>query len=334
MSQGISWKEFEAIVAKLQSTFNKAGVVTRNEKILGKTSRRSRQIDVSIRTTVGTEEVLIVVECKKWNRKADVQAVEAFAGVKKDVGAQMGIMVSTAGFSKAAYQRATAEGISLYKYQDTQKENWPSGLETSALLEIWELTPTVACFILADGTEEPILTDEDLNFIPTGGKEPGRLASVLRKIWDSCRESDRREWSWMQDYDCTTTERPEIRKLRIGAESKFVRGIRKGRLHFEGLVSEAAGEAKVQAWKMVFDGEMVPWPKEKPLPPTETYSILLKSVFVKSQNVNAQTLQGLIYKGVFEITVTNKNVIRLPVKSPFALKLGSVLKAKPLKTRR
>lgn len=331
MSQGISWNEFEAIVARLQSTFNKAGVVTRNERILGKVSGRSRQIDVAIRTTVGTEDVLIVVECKKWNRKADVQAVEAFAGVKKDVGAHMGIMVSTTGFSKAAYQRASAEGITLYKYKDTQKENWPNGLETSALLEIWELTPTVACFILADGKEEPIVTDEELNFIDKGGGKPGGLASVLTKIWGSVRESDKREWSWMLDSDCTTTERPEIRKLRIGAVSKFVRGIRKGRLHFEGLVSETAGEAKVLGWKMVFDGEMVPWPKEKPLPPTETYSILLNSVFVKSQNVNAQTLQGLIYKGIFTITVTNKNVMKLPVKNPLSLRLGSALKAKPAK---
>jgi hypothetical protein len=31
-----------------------------------------------------------------------------------------------------------------------------------------------------------------------------------------------------------------------------------------------------------------PWPKEKPLLPTETYLMLLKSVFLKSQNVNVQ----------------------------------------------
>jgi hypothetical protein len=37
--------------------------------------------------------------------------VEAFAGVKKDVGAEMGIMVSTVGFSKAAYQRGVGENI-------------------------------------------------------------------------------------------------------------------------------------------------------------------------------------------------------------------------------
>jgi len=111
---------------------------------------------------VGTENVLIIVECKKLNRKVDVKAVESFIGVKKDVGAQMGIMVSSEGFSRSAYKRAKDENISLYRYQDTQKEDWPNGLETSALFEVWELTPLAACYVLADGTEEVITTDEDI----------------------------------------------------------------------------------------------------------------------------------------------------------------------------
>jgi hypothetical protein len=33
MASGISWKEFEAIIYRLQRTFNKAGTVTRDEKL-------------------------------------------------------------------------------------------------------------------------------------------------------------------------------------------------------------------------------------------------------------------------------------------------------------
>ena len=102
MASGISWEEFEAIIARLQTTFNKGTIVTRDEKLPGNLSGRLRQIDVCIRTKVGTENVLIIVECKKLNRKVDVKAVESFIGVKKDVGAQMGIMVSSEGFSRSA----------------------------------------------------------------------------------------------------------------------------------------------------------------------------------------------------------------------------------------
>ena len=63
--------------------------------------------------------MLIIVECKKWNAKLNVKAVEAFAGVKNDVGAHIGVMVSTAGFSKTAYRVAQQANINLYRYADT-----------------------------------------------------------------------------------------------------------------------------------------------------------------------------------------------------------------------
>jgi hypothetical protein len=313
MASRMTWDEFETVVARLQTTFNKSGVVTQNEKLLGKLSDRKRQIDICIRTTVGTESVLIIVECKKLNRKVEVKDIEAFIGVKADVGAQMGIMVSTEGFSKSAYKRAKDENISLYKYQDTQKENWPNGLETSALLEIWELTPIVACFILADGTEEAITTDVGLDFMDVNEGSKSVLATVLRKIWNTFEPGDKVERDWVVENPCTCPERPEISKLRLGARSKFVRGIKKGRLHFEGLVSEPTGQAKVASWRMIFDGPLTPWPVDKPLLPSKCLSLLIKSDFVQTQNVKAQAFHELIYNGALEVGVRGSEVMQLPV---------------------
>lgn len=62
MAGNISWREFEAIVHRQERTFNKAATVTRDEKLKGNRSGRARQIDICIRTTIGTENVLIVVE--------------------------------------------------------------------------------------------------------------------------------------------------------------------------------------------------------------------------------------------------------------------------------
>ena len=256
MAGNISWKEFEAIVHRLQRTFNKAGTVTRDEKLTGNKSGRARQIDICIRTNIGTEKVLMIVECKKRNRKVDVKAVEEFVGLKNDVGAHIGMMVSTVGFSKAAYQRAEGESISLYKYKDTLNETWPSGLETNVLLEIWELTPTGACFVLEDGTTEPLTTDAGLDFIETSGNQPYSIPSVLRKAWDETPAEEKYERTCGWEFPCTSSERPEIKKLKLGVQTKLVRGIRKGRIHFEGLVNELQGHAHVEGWKMAFDGEM------------------------------------------------------------------------------
>jgi hypothetical protein len=313
VASGISWQEFEAIIGRLQATFNKGATVTRDEKLPGKLSGRLRQIDVCIRIKVGTENVLIIVECKKLNRKADVKAVESFIGVKKDIGAQMGIMISSEGFSKSAYKRAKDENISLYRYQDTQKEDWPNGLETSALLEVWELTPLMACYVLADGTEEAITTDEGMDCFDVRGGPRRGLADILSQMWNSLESADRYERDWFVECPSFSPERPEIAKLRLGARAKFVRGLKKGRLHFEGLVNESEGQAKVAGWKMVFDGAIAPWLVEKTLPPSKSLSLLVKSVFVQSQNQNAQKLHDLIYNGTFVISVAGKEVMYLPI---------------------
>lgn len=65
---------------------------------------------------------------------------------------------------------------------------------------------------------------------------------------------------------------------------------------------------------MVFDGKMTPWPKEKPLPLTQSLSILIKSVFIKTSDPKSQEIQGLIYNGVMVMDVKGNNVMKLPIK--------------------
>ncbi len=321
MANGISWKEFEAIVARLHKTFHKGGGTVRIDQHLdGMRTGRKRQIDISVETIVGGETLLMIIECKKWNRKADVNAVEAFAGVKRDVRAHIGIMVSTKGFTPAAYSLAEHENIRLYKYRDTLREDWPNGLETSVLMEVWELTPTTAYLVLKGGAREDIPTDEGLDFHDLSTGKDLALASLVRRIWESFPESDKREWSWLVEFDCTTPERPEIQRLGIGAKSIFIRGVRKGRLQFEGFVDEQRGHAKVNAWNMVFDGEMTPWPKEKPLPRSQTYSLAMHSVFVRTEDRKTEGMQQLIYKGILEIGVVTKRVVDVPIFTPLKSK--------------
>ena len=69
-----TWQEFETLVEKLTRSFHPKCVVTRNDHIFGKNSQRERQIDVSIRHKEGIFDLLIVVECKRYD--ANVGMVE------------------------------------------------------------------------------------------------------------------------------------------------------------------------------------------------------------------------------------------------------------------
>jgi hypothetical protein len=54
-------------------------------------------------------------------------------------------------------------------------------------------------------------------------------------------------------------------------------------------------------------------PSRSSCPPTESYSILLKSVFIKTENPKSQAVQGLSCNGVLEMAVKGKDVVKLPV---------------------
>ncbi|MBE2180283.1 MAG: restriction endonuclease [Chthoniobacterales bacterium] len=310
MAGGISWQQFEALVARLQKNFATTGKVTKNEHIQGKNSKTKRQIDATIRATIGTEKILIIVECKKWTRKVDVKAVEAFNSVKADVGAHAAIMVSTKGFSKAAFATADALGITLYKYEDTLTPRWPSGLLTHAVFEIWDLTPTLAQLVLKDGTKCQI-TDED-TFHDIRSKQKLPLATILRKTWDSLDEAEKYDRAWQVEFDCSSPEEPHGAKLQLGAISKKTRGYKRGRLQFEGLFDQAQGVAKVDSWKMVFDGEFTPLTGEMP-PKSETIHILLTTTHVTTLDPLAETTRKLVSHGVLELEVQLKSVFDLPV---------------------
>ena len=317
MAGNISWKEFEAIVTRLQRMFAKDGKVTQDEKLAGRNSGQKRQIDIVIRAKVGVEDILIIAECKKWNRRPDVKAIEAFAGVKEDGGAHVGMMISTIGFTKAAHRTAQAKNISLYRHEDTLTEGWPAGIETNVLMEIWEITPTDAAYILNDGTEERIASDEGITLIDIKSLEEGSIASFLRKVWDQLPPEEKYDRSWAFQCDCTGPERPEIQQIVLGATSKFIRGYRAGRLQFEGLLDESKGHANVGGWKMVFGGDFTPLLKSSPPPHSKTLSVRLKTTHVKTSDPKSEKMAELLHNGVLELSVAHQSVTELPISLPF-----------------
>ena len=88
------WKQFEILVANIQKELSPGSVVIHNDKILGRKSRVTRQIDVSIRGKVAQFDFLVIIDCKDYAQPVDVKDIEDFLGLIDDVGAQQGAMVS------------------------------------------------------------------------------------------------------------------------------------------------------------------------------------------------------------------------------------------------
>jgi len=103
------WRRYEHyIFGTLQRRFPGAQVVP-NAQITGLKSGRARQIDTLVELALGGCNIKIAFDCKCYGRKVNVKDVESFLGMLDDVRVSQGVLVTTRGYSKAAYRRAQRE---------------------------------------------------------------------------------------------------------------------------------------------------------------------------------------------------------------------------------
>jgi hypothetical protein len=92
-----------------------SATVERNVRLQGRRSGKRRQADVLVRGRIfGMADATLVVDCKRWGTPIDVKDVESFVGMVDDVGADVGMLMTTEGSSGSARERARAErGVRL-----------------------------------------------------------------------------------------------------------------------------------------------------------------------------------------------------------------------------
>ena len=167
-------REFELLVKSLEGLFADSSVkVTSPDKIIGKVSGTEREVDVTLRSTVGSVPVLIAIECRDRNGKGGLEWMEQLRAKRDDIGAHKIIAVSRSGFSKNVRSVAQQWGIEAR----TLKELTPA--ETFDWLEYRELTPFfVSCRLAGISIE--------VDSAPPGGLRvdfPDRKFSTDSKIF-------------------------------------------------------------------------------------------------------------------------------------------------------
>src|SRR5689334_17999495 len=96
-------KEIEKLIRKMGDSRK----VEHDAKILGRASKKYRQVDVWVEGEAIGMPLTTAVECKYYKKKRiGIDIVESFIGKLLDIGADRGIMYSYAGFTIDAEQRA------------------------------------------------------------------------------------------------------------------------------------------------------------------------------------------------------------------------------------
>lgn len=125
--------DYEYGVAELLALkFGDRANVEHNVRLPSRSGGADRQIDVLVRIPLAdVGEALMVVDCKKYGTKVDIKDVEAFVGLVRDVGAPMGLLVTTEGFTSGARTRVAAErGIHIQVVRVEDLPRWEPPLIT------------------------------------------------------------------------------------------------------------------------------------------------------------------------------------------------------------
>ena len=112
-----AWRQYERyIYEKLKEWAGGQAEVEFDQELPGKFSGVVRQVDALITGRFAKDierDVTAAVDCKRYSRNIDVTHVETFMGLVEDVQTDLGLLITSRGFSPAAKNRVQ-RGIKLH----------------------------------------------------------------------------------------------------------------------------------------------------------------------------------------------------------------------------
>jgi hypothetical protein len=107
-------RALEQLVAELERVLGPTNVLIQSpEFILGRNTGKHREVDVTLRTKIGSSDVLVMIECRDRDGRQGAPWIEQILSKQEDVGANKAIAVCPDGFTKPAWKLAEAKQIDL-----------------------------------------------------------------------------------------------------------------------------------------------------------------------------------------------------------------------------
>lgn len=122
---GRKGRELELLVEKLEKFGLPNGSVIKSpDSIPHNVTGKPREVDVSIRYSIGNNPILIIIECRdRHSSNEDITWIEQLKSKKEGIKADKFIAVSSEGFSKTAKEYASFYGIETRTIESLSKDN-------------------------------------------------------------------------------------------------------------------------------------------------------------------------------------------------------------------
>lgn len=120
------WRELERVVASIERALAGATAVVQSPGRIRDEDGDLREVDVTIRDTVGSASVLVIIECRRRGKRQDKRWMEELAGKRASLGANAVIAVSSSDFSGTCKEAARRFGVELRTLRELDGHNhWP-----------------------------------------------------------------------------------------------------------------------------------------------------------------------------------------------------------------
>ena len=148
------WLEFEQLVSRIEQTLASDAEVKHNERAWDYDAESKRQVDVTIRSHIGSSPIFITVECRKRGRKSDVRWIEELAEKREGIRADKTIAVASKPLSEPALRKAKAKRIEVRLISEITQDDIRSWCDLKVIHQLYtSVNPVQILFEFEEGQE-------------------------------------------------------------------------------------------------------------------------------------------------------------------------------------
>lgn len=134
-----TWEDLETLV---QTLLSRIGFVATRKKVV-KLVRGSAEVDVHAVRKGQSFNIVILCECKWWNKKVPQSVVHSFRSVMADCGANLGLIITKKGYQKGAWEAAENTNLKIATWESFLSDFRQEYISTYVLPRISELTDSL-----------------------------------------------------------------------------------------------------------------------------------------------------------------------------------------------
>ncbi|MEO6973240.1 MAG: hypothetical protein ABI135_07480 [Rhodoferax sp.] len=168
--------DFQRLIYLIRLNLANGATVTESKMMRDRLTKSYREVDVVIKGKVGSQPVVVCVECRDHKRVADIGWIDAMKAKHDRLDTNVLLLASSAGFTKEATAVAAKYGIELFTLESLDTVDLPSliGPDGSLWHKTYELSASKVSVRVAKGVglevETIASTPDNLIYLEDGSE--------------------------------------------------------------------------------------------------------------------------------------------------------------------